>query len=262
MTSGVSKLKQSRVELGLSQSQIAAAMNVSMTAYNSLETSRTSPLTRRGEWREVAVTVSDFHGISLSEMFSAEADQIKSQPQLCSPLRDSYPSVHEQYEESETCKRVLEILKKRLLKLTDREQFVLRSRFGFDEDPKTLREIGSILGIRGEPVRQIEARALRRLRHHNSESYELLSLLDFVPYRWPKHMSPPTVEFNNYFKISSPTGAGYAYSNDWTEPYKNRPGYLHWKIVFPDGVNKSFYGSLSEIQDFIRCYLKDSYVEP
>jgi RNA polymerase primary sigma factor len=49
--------------------------------------------------------------------------------------------------------------------LPDREQRILKLRYGLDgsEEPKSLEEIGRILGITRERVRQLEAEALRRL---------------------------------------------------------------------------------------------------
>lgn len=50
--------------------------------------------------------------------------------------------------------------------LKDREATILRLYFGLDEqDPMTLEEIGTILGITRERVRQIKEKALVRLRH-------------------------------------------------------------------------------------------------
>jgi RNA polymerase primary sigma factor len=48
--------------------------------------------------------------------------------------------------------------------LPPREQQILRLRFGIDEEPKTLEEIGGMLGITRERVRQIEKQAKDRLR--------------------------------------------------------------------------------------------------
>ena len=50
--------------------------------------------------------------------------------------------------------------------LTDRESRVLKLRFGvIDGYPRTLEEVGSIFNVTRERVRQIEAKALRKLRH-------------------------------------------------------------------------------------------------
>lgn len=50
--------------------------------------------------------------------------------------------------------------------LKDREARILRLYYGLDEqDPMTLEEIGGILGITRERVRQIKEKALGRLRH-------------------------------------------------------------------------------------------------
>ena len=50
--------------------------------------------------------------------------------------------------------------------LTDREQKVLRLRFGLDDGrQRTLEEVGKEFDVTGERIRQIEAKALRKLRH-------------------------------------------------------------------------------------------------
>jgi len=50
--------------------------------------------------------------------------------------------------------------------LTLREEKILKMRFGIDEKGgHTLEEIGKVYGITRERIRQIEAKALRRLRH-------------------------------------------------------------------------------------------------
>jgi RNA polymerase primary sigma factor len=54
-----------------------------------------------------------------------------------------------------------------LTKLAPREEQVLRLRFGVDDDtPRTLDQVGAVLGVTRERVRQIELRALRKLAHH------------------------------------------------------------------------------------------------
>ena len=52
--------------------------------------------------------------------------------------------------------------------LTDREERVLRLRYGLDDNrPRTLEEVGKEFNVTRERIRQIEAKAIRKLRHPN-----------------------------------------------------------------------------------------------
>lgn len=62
--------------------------------------------------------------------------------------------------------------------LTDREEHVLRLRFGLDDgNIRTLEQVGQVFGVTRERIRQIEAKALRRLRHP-SRSKQLKDFLE------------------------------------------------------------------------------------
>ena len=69
-------------------------------------------------------------------------------------------------EEYTTEEMLKEELASVLLTLTDREEKVLRLRFGLDDGQcRTLEEVGQIFGVTRERIRQIESKALRKLRH-------------------------------------------------------------------------------------------------
>ena len=62
--------------------------------------------------------------------------------------------------------------------LTEREQKVLRLRFGMNDGrARTLEEVGKEFDVTRERIRQIEAKALRKLRHP-SRSRKLRDYLD------------------------------------------------------------------------------------
>lgn len=65
-----------------------------------------------------------------------------------------------------------------LLTLTEREEKVIKLRFGLEDGKsRTLEEVGQMFGVTRERIRQIEAKALRKLRHP-SRSRKLKDYLD------------------------------------------------------------------------------------
>jgi len=71
-----------------------------------------------------------------------------------------------------------EALDRQLATLPSRDAKVLRMRFGLDDgDDQTLEEVGQVYGVTRERIRQIEAKALRRLRHPSRAN----SLRPFLP---------------------------------------------------------------------------------
>jgi RNA polymerase primary sigma factor len=82
-------------------------------------------------------------------------------------LLDYLPDQYSPGPEDEAYERALkETVEEALSTLKEREAKILRLYFGLDDqEPMTLEEIGSLLGITRERVRQIKEKALLRLRH-------------------------------------------------------------------------------------------------
>jgi RNA polymerase sigma factor (sigma-70 family) len=55
--------------------------------------------------------------------------------------------------------------------LNDREREIVRLRYGLDRgEPRTLEEVGIVLSVTRERIRQIERSALAKLRHPSSKN--------------------------------------------------------------------------------------------
>jgi RNA polymerase primary sigma factor len=61
-----------------------------------------------------------------------------------------------------------------LSNLTQSEQFVITKYFGLDGEPLTLQDISEDLNLTKERVRQIKEKAIKKLRFHSRELFELL----------------------------------------------------------------------------------------
>jgi RNA polymerase primary sigma factor len=72
-----------------------------------------------------------------------------------------------------------ERLETALLKLSDREAMVLRLRKGLlDGREHTLEEVGQYFSVTRERIRQIEAKALRKMKYHETRTRGLRDFLD------------------------------------------------------------------------------------
>ena len=111
---------------------------------------------------------------------------------------EDYSDTSIEHIESELLK---EDMKEVLCTLSPRERDVLRMRFGMDDGRmRTLEEVGQLYGVTRERIRQIEAKALRKLRHPNrqkrlldyhieSDSSMDYSALEYLKGEMPKNKS-------------------------------------------------------------------------
>ena len=105
---------------------------------------------------------------------------------LETPIGEEEDSKMSDFIEDESAKSPMEVAAQRLLHeqlmavidtLTPREQQVIRERYGLiDGKSKTLEEVGREFSVTRERIRQIEAKALRKLKHPNRSK----KLIDFI----------------------------------------------------------------------------------
>jgi RNA polymerase primary sigma factor len=94
-----------------------------------------------------------------------------------SNLGDFIPSAELGPDEQATYQLLREHVGEFLQYLSPREQKILRMRFGLDDGrTHTLEEVGEEFGVTRERIRQIEAKALQRLKKHE-ESHKLQDYL-------------------------------------------------------------------------------------
>ncbi len=90
-------------------------------------------------------------------------------------IKDEHNMSPEEYTTNELLKDEIDDI---LLTLTEREEKVIRLRFGLEDGKaRTLEEVGQMFGVTRERIRQIEAKALRKLRHP-SRSRKLKDYMD------------------------------------------------------------------------------------
>jgi RNA polymerase sigma factor (sigma-70 family) len=129
-----------------------------------------APVTRKGDWHPVVLKVCEYLFVMPSDLFSQEQMQpLKTNKSfvdlgfddisrmLDDPTQD--PSLR--LERQDITGAVGTILEE----LTERERKIINLRFGIDGKEHNLMEVADIFGVSRERVRQIEAKALRKLRH-------------------------------------------------------------------------------------------------
>lgn len=116
--------------------------------------------------KEMQIDVSKIHEIiKISQ--EPTSLQTKIGDEEDSQLGDFIADEHIPSPEEQTSKALLkEHLEEVLATLNDREKKVLIMRFGLEDGrPRTLEEVGKAFGVTRERIRQIEAKAIRKLKH-------------------------------------------------------------------------------------------------
>lgn len=165
-------LREQRLAQGLTQEEVAKRLGIGKASYGQIENLRKFPTEYQME------KLCEFFGAPREELFPEWAKMIfiddrrevikeieVDRVMLGSPeiLQLVAPDSPEEDYEKENLKQVMLGV---LDTLNPREKKVLEIRFGLKNDaPKTLEESAKEFGVTRERIRQIEAKALRKLRH-------------------------------------------------------------------------------------------------
>lgn len=175
------QLRERREALGLSSTAFAEKVGVHPSYYCGFETFRASPLRQRNgvsTWTAIARRIAEAFGVeprvlwpdaALSVRVAKTERRLNAEEMagLLAPSVDRSPlGLLSSGEESRA-------IADAICNLTPRQAEVIRMRFGFEDGHETLGDIAEHLGLSVERVRQIEATALRRLRHTSSRIAEL-----------------------------------------------------------------------------------------
>jgi len=171
------QIKERRTGLGMSQGRLAKSCGTNKSYVGLLESMKLSPKCKDGTWRKAALDIAAFFGVEPEEMFppfteiadalerpkaKVSADELGRRLKMLETPCLEAPSLPDELFERDALKQtIIGVLET----LTPREELVIRHRFGIDHKEKKLEEIGTVIGVQRERVRQIEAKALRKLRH-------------------------------------------------------------------------------------------------
>jgi RNA polymerase sigma factor (sigma-70 family) len=169
------------------QSDFARACNINPTDVNGLVAMRALPLRNNGQFTPVAQTIMEVLGACPTDLWtteqlsmrlkrnSAEVEMTKAELLPALGMNPVDMVEFKQPDEYLADKEKVNAVAKTLKTLTFREQMVLGKRFGINGEEMSLDEVGKELGLTRERIRQIEAKALRKMRHPSRSN-------DLVPY--------------------------------------------------------------------------------
>jgi transcriptional regulator with XRE-family HTH domain len=196
------RLKERRLALGMNQFLLAGAAGISHGVYQALECMRSSPLTdtsrRPGrdeevlDWSNAAKALATFHEVEPEELFPDAVQHVHQDRVVrrvdIAEVRSSLaaaemlPGLPEGLVDMEFATREMRSRIDRVLgTLTARESEILSKRFGLGDGPeKTHSAIAEEQKVTAGRIGQIEAKALRKLRHP-SRAKALRSFIDDPP---------------------------------------------------------------------------------
>ena len=173
------QLKSRRVALGMTQKELAKSAGVSNASVGQLETLRNPSKGRWNQWVDTAIKLSEFFSCPPEQLFPEWLDLIKNPKVTRGAGAEDVMLLAPLYEPAQIPQEALEsadeahALGPAFQRLPARMKRILEMRLDLDgKGIRTLQEVGDELGVSRERTRQIEAKALRQLKH-SPEAREL-----------------------------------------------------------------------------------------
>ena len=172
-------LKSRREALGLSRSALAKLIGVGISDYGRLEALKQRPTRMPTErhpelrWLAIAQRIANFYNVLPENLWPDEILEVQKVEAVKTfdlddlhPLLSDHQALMLESPEDILIQREFELdVSRALEKIKPREREVLRGRFGFDSEERTQADIGKDYGVQRTRINQIEALALRKLRH-------------------------------------------------------------------------------------------------
>ena len=176
------RLIKTRENKNLLQKDIAEKTEISIQMYRNYESMRDKPK------QETKQKIAQVLKRSIKYLFPKNIESHYLEDKLSRDIYDNYQKVDSQPEissrvnihESIDKKNLIELIGKGLNYLKDKERKIIELRFGIKNNrAHTLEEIGGIYRVSRERIRQIESRAIKRLKHTTKPKLLKNTLLDF-----------------------------------------------------------------------------------
>ena len=169
------RLRALRLKRGLTQKEVALAIGISKGGYSHMETLRCGARDKCGEWHGRALRAAAFFGCEPWWLFPPVVDEVAKSGRRKAVREIDYGEVAALLEPLQEVpllpdavlegREDIEIMLGMRDQLSDREKFIVDHRFGLNgEEEWFLDRIGEALGVSRERARQLEIRALKKMR--------------------------------------------------------------------------------------------------
>lgn len=173
------RLKQRRVDAGLTQVEIAQRVGISRGAYVELEVMRRNPVDSHGHWIPTAITLANYYEVEPRELFPDAVKHIKTSTisrkvdvsDVEAILNPSRNHLLENPEAAFDATEVKRLILEALESLKSQEIITLEHHYGLNNKPPlNLSEIARLLDKSPSRVQQILSKALRKVRKYAYQS--------------------------------------------------------------------------------------------